>query len=50
MKETIRNGRPYFKRKPDYMYEVPILSSMNLLLSDEFVLEEVENFGSLMYA
>ncbi len=39
--ETTRNLCPYFQKKADYSYEVPLLCSLKQLLSDPFILEEV---------
>ncbi len=39
--ETVKNSLPYFKRVPEYLYEVPFLLSLQSFLSDPFILEEV---------
>ena len=40
--QTNRGSQPYSKRQIDYVYEVPLLSSLKQLLSDAFILEEVQ--------
>lgn len=40
--ELRTHGQAGYKRKYDYIYEVPLLESLRLLLSDEFILDEVQ--------
>ena len=41
MVTTTKNMRPYFKTVWDHVYDIPLLSSLQQLLSDKFVLQEV---------
>lgn len=36
-----KNSRPFIKRKWDYAYDVPLLSSLHQIMSDKFILREV---------
>ena len=38
---TIKNSRPFYKAVWDAVYEVPLLQSLQQLLSDSFILGEV---------
>ena len=38
---TTKNSRPFFKTVWDHVYDVPLISSLNQLLSNDFVLQEV---------
>ena len=38
---TTKKSRPYFKHVWDHVYDVPLLSSLQQLLSDKFILDEV---------
>ena len=45
-----RRSKRYFKRVWDYVYDVPLLSSLHQLLSDPFVLDEVRGTLTLIPA
>ena len=38
---TTRKSRPHLKRKWDYAYDVPLLSSLHQIMSDSLILNEV---------
>ena len=38
---TTKNSRPFFKTVWDHVYDIPLISSLNQLLSNDFVLQEV---------
>lgn len=38
---TTRNSRPFFRTIWDYVYDIPLLQSLQQLLSDSFILKEV---------
>ena len=44
---TIRSGRSQFKQEWDNVYVVPLLASLQQLLSDKFILEEVLKWNTL---
>ena len=44
---TIKSGRSQFKQAWDNVYVVPLLASLQQLLSDKFILEEVLKWNTL---
>lgn len=38
---STKNSRPFFKTVWDHVYDIPLISSLNQLLSNDFVLQEV---------
>lgn len=50
MRLASRSRRPYLKKFPDAVYDVPLLSSLRQLLSDRFIIEEVSHINCVYFS
>lgn len=49
MVTTMRNARPLQKAVWDFVYDIPLIESLQQLLSDSFILEEVHEYVAAIH-